>query len=158
MTAYASRLRRLIVEGVDAGNGRFRVFISWWTRVTARGGFYATQVLEPLGADISGSQFLEPDGRFPHHIPNPENEEAMASVCAAVKEHGADLGVILIPMWTGPGWWAPMAGRSTATGWWRWPRRWRWKAPRRYDRHRLRHLPGLEGIHREHSGRPPPPL
>ena len=37
MTAYASRLRRLIVEGVDAGNGRFRVFISWWTRVTARG-------------------------------------------------------------------------------------------------------------------------
>ena len=65
---------------VDAGNGA--------------GGFYAEQVLAPLGADISGSQFLEPDGRFPNHIPNPEDEEAMASVCAATVKAGADLGVI----------------------------------------------------------------
>lgn len=65
---------------VDAGNGA--------------GGFYAGEVLEPLGADISGSQFLDPDGRFPHHIPNPENEEAMASVSAAVVRAKADLGVI----------------------------------------------------------------
>ena len=65
---------------VDAGNGA--------------GGFYANDVLKPLGADITGSQFLEPDGRFPNHIPNPENEEAMASVCAATVKAGADLGVI----------------------------------------------------------------
>ena len=65
---------------VDAGNGA--------------GGFYAWDVLEPLGADISGSQFLEPDGMFPNHIPNPENETAMASICQAVKASGADLGVI----------------------------------------------------------------
>ena len=65
---------------MDAGNGA--------------GGFYATEVLEPLGADITGSQFLEPDGRFPNHIPNPENEEAMRSVCAATVRAGADLGVI----------------------------------------------------------------
>ncbi|MBR2338557.1 MAG: phosphomannomutase/phosphoglucomutase, partial [Clostridia bacterium] len=65
---------------VDAGNGA--------------GGFYASEVLEPLGADVSGSQFLEPDGRFPNHIPNPENPQAMASICQAVLASKADLGVI----------------------------------------------------------------
>ncbi|MBE9031983.1 phosphomannomutase/phosphoglucomutase [filamentous cyanobacterium LEGE 11480] len=65
---------------VDAGNGA--------------GGFYAGQVLEPLGADTTGSQFLEPDGMFPNHIPNPENAEAMASICAAVVEQQADFGII----------------------------------------------------------------
>lgn len=65
---------------VDAGNGA--------------GGFYAYNILEPLGADISGSQFLEPDGNFPNHQPNPENKEAMESICRAVKENNADLGII----------------------------------------------------------------
>ena len=65
---------------VDAGNGA--------------GGFYATKVLAKLGADTRGSQFLEPDGMFPNHIPNPENSEAMASICKAVKEREADLGII----------------------------------------------------------------
>ena len=64
---------------VDAGNGA--------------GGFYA-ELMEELGAWIEGSQFLDPDGYFPNHIPNPENAEAMASICAAVKKSGADLGVI----------------------------------------------------------------
>ncbi|MBR3975534.1 MAG: phosphomannomutase/phosphoglucomutase [Clostridia bacterium] len=65
---------------VDAGNGA--------------GGFFATDVLEKLGADITGSQFLEPDGNFPNHIPNPENEVAMSFISRAVTENNADLGVI----------------------------------------------------------------
>ena len=65
---------------VDAGNGA--------------GGFYVDLVLKPLGADTTGSQFLEPDGTFPNHIPNPENAEAMQSVCSAVKKYGADFGII----------------------------------------------------------------
>ena len=65
---------------VDAGNGA--------------GGFFAELVLKPLGADTEGSQFLDPDGTFPNHIPNPENAAAMQSVCAAVKKHGADFGII----------------------------------------------------------------
>ncbi len=64
---------------VDAGNGA--------------GGFYA-KLMESLGAKTDGSQFLEPDGMFPNHIPNPENPDAMASVCGAVRRAGADLGVI----------------------------------------------------------------
>ncbi len=65
---------------VDAGNGA--------------GGFFAERLLEPLGADITGSRFLEPDGRFPNHQPNPENAEAMRSICEAVTETGADFGII----------------------------------------------------------------
>jgi phosphomannomutase len=51
-------------------------------------------MLQDLGAWVDGSQFLEPDGMFPNHIPNPENEDAMASLSAAVKRAKADLGVI----------------------------------------------------------------
>lgn len=50
--------------------------------------------MSSLGANTEGSQFLEPDGHFPNHIPNPENPEAMASVCKAVEDCNADLGVI----------------------------------------------------------------
>ncbi len=64
---------------VDAGNGA--------------GGFYEAMLRE-LGAWTEGSQFLDPDGRFPNHIPNPENPDAMASLSAAVKKAGADIGVI----------------------------------------------------------------
>lgn len=64
---------------VDAGNG---------------GGGFFEKILSQLGADTQGSLFLDPDGRFPNHIPNPENAEAMASVCRAVADSNADLGVI----------------------------------------------------------------
>ena len=33
---------------------------------------------------FAGSQFLEPDGWFPNHSPNPENKEAMAACTDAV--------------------------------------------------------------------------
>ena len=52
-------------------------------------------MLEPLGADTAGSQFLEPDGRFPNHIPNPEDGAAMEAACRMVRGSGADAGVIL---------------------------------------------------------------
>lgn len=65
---------------VDAGNGS--------------GGFYADKVLKLLGADTRGSQFLEPDGHFPNHIPNPEDQKAMAAIQKAVLEQHADFGII----------------------------------------------------------------
>ncbi|XP_057463488.1 LOW QUALITY PROTEIN: uncharacterized protein LOC130753444 [Actinidia eriantha] len=65
---------------VDAGNGA--------------GGFFAAKVLEPLGAVTSGSQFLEPDGLFPNHIPNPEDKAAMKAITQAVLDNKADLGII----------------------------------------------------------------
>ncbi len=97
MTTYAGQLVAMIRAGVkdpedydhplkglkivvDAGNGA--------------GGFYVRQVLEPLGADTTGSQFLEPDGMFPNHVPNPENAAAMAAIVDAVLTQGADFGII----------------------------------------------------------------
>ena len=65
---------------VDAGNGA--------------GGFYVDKVLKPLGAITDGSRFLNPDGSFPNHIPNPEDKDAMKSIMEAVNETGADLGII----------------------------------------------------------------
>lgn len=96
MDRYAARLRDMIARGLgereeDRPLSGFRIVVD---AGNGAGGFYAAQVLEPLGADIGGSQFLEPDGRFPNHIPNPENEEAMASVCAATVKAGADMGII----------------------------------------------------------------
>ncbi|WHH60300.1 phosphomannomutase/phosphoglucomutase [Petroclostridium sp. X23] len=65
---------------VDAGNGA--------------GGFFAEKVLLPLGADTSGSQFLDPDGTFPNHIPNPEDKEAIESIQKAVLDNKADFGIV----------------------------------------------------------------
>jgi len=93
MGDYAAHLVNIIREGagseqpleglkivVDAGNGA--------------GGFFESNVLQPLGADTEGSQFLDPDGSFPNHIPNPEDAAAMDAIIAAVKENGADFGII----------------------------------------------------------------
>ena len=65
---------------VDAGNGA--------------GGFFAEKVLAPLGADTTGSIYLQPDGTFPHHAPNPEDGAAVEATRRAVLESGADLGII----------------------------------------------------------------
>ena len=65
---------------VDAGNGA--------------GGFYVDKVLKPLGANTEGSRYLDPDGSFPNHIPNPEDKKAMEAITEAVRESKADLGII----------------------------------------------------------------
>ncbi len=96
LSEYAAYLRKMIsnqlgvaeadmpLDGlhfvVDAGNGV--------------GGFYATDVLKPLGANISGSINLEPDGMFPNHTPNPEDQYAMECACKATVAAKADLGII----------------------------------------------------------------
>lgn len=96
MSDYAARLRDMIKKGVNAENydkplDGFKIIVDAGNGV---GGFYAENVLLPLGADITGSQFLEPDGMFPNHIPNPENPTAMESICSAVINSKADLGII----------------------------------------------------------------
>lgn len=94
---YAADLREKIIHGlpeadrtetplknrhivVDAGNG------------TA--GFFVEDILKKLGADTTGSQFLNPDGNFPNHIPNPDDQEAIESLREAVLDNNADMGII----------------------------------------------------------------
>ncbi len=95
ITIYADYLRNKIADElkslgekplsglhivVDSGNGA--------------SGFFVDKILAPLGADTSGSQFLEPDGMFPNHITNPENKAAMEAIQSAVLKNKADLGLI----------------------------------------------------------------
>lgn len=93
---YSARLKKMICEEVNADEYEkplkgFKIIVD---AGNGAGGFYANQVLAPLGADTSGSQFLEPDGMFPNHVPNPEDPAAMKSICEAVKKNEADMGVI----------------------------------------------------------------
>ncbi len=96
MHFYAQSLRQTIAQAfddkdqeqplkgykilVDAGNGA--------------GGFFVKDVLEVLGANCEGSLYLEPDGHFPNHIPNPELPAAILPLAKAVPQAQADLGII----------------------------------------------------------------
>jgi len=73
-----SRMRRLKVV-VDAGNGM--------------GGFTTPAVLGPLNIEVIGL-FLDLDGSFPNHQPNPLEPENLVDAQRAVREHGADLGLV----------------------------------------------------------------
>jgi len=96
MADYSRHLREFIKREVNAPDyehplAGFKIAVDAGNGV---GGFYERDVLRPLGADTTGSRYLEPDGMFPNHIPNPENKDAMRSICDAVLESHADLGVI----------------------------------------------------------------
>ncbi len=102
MKTYTAHLRKLITDAVsasaDARQGASEKPLSGLKIVVdagnGNGGFYASEVLAPLGADVSGSQFLEPDGHFPNHAPNPEDKKAMEAISAQVLKAGADFGLI----------------------------------------------------------------
>lgn len=96
ISEYSAILREMIKKGVNAENyekplENFKIAVDAGNGV---GGFYAEKVLAPLGADVSASQFLEPDGMFPNHIPNPENKIAMEFIRNATVDNNCDLGVI----------------------------------------------------------------
>jgi len=63
---------------VDAGNGT--------------GGVVAVPLLESLGVEVV-PLFIEMDGNFPNHHPDPTVEENLRHLQAKVKETGADLGI-----------------------------------------------------------------
>lgn len=94
LDTYAAHLRTLITDGAAAGDTPLSGMKITVDAGNGSGGFYAEKVLAPLGADVSSSQFLEPDGHFPNHAPNPEDKKAMAAICQQVRTCGADLGLI----------------------------------------------------------------
>ncbi|MBR5473502.1 MAG: phosphomannomutase/phosphoglucomutase [Clostridia bacterium] len=94
MKDYAARLRDMIIREVAKGEKPLEGYHIVVDAGNGVGGFYANEVLAPLGANVMGSQFLDPDGMFPNHIPNPENKQAIESICEAVKKSNADFGVI----------------------------------------------------------------
>lgn len=72
------RLERGLKIVVDAGNGSCG---------------FAASLLKELGAQVVGI-YLNPDGRFPHHIPDPLRLEAYTDIDDVVVREGADMGVL----------------------------------------------------------------
>ncbi|MGC3994109.1 MAG: phosphomannomutase/phosphoglucomutase [Propionicimonas sp.] len=87
LPAYAAHLHSLVpLDGmrrlkvvVDAGNGM--------------GGFTTPAVLGPLDVEVVGL-FMELDGSFPNHQPNPLEPANLVDAQRAVVEHGADLALV----------------------------------------------------------------
>ena len=97
LPTYAAQLCDIIRKGVNSKENFDRPLTGMKIVVDAgngSGGFFADMVLKELGADTEGSQFLDPDGNFPNHSPNPEDKEAMASAVQCVVNSKADLGVV----------------------------------------------------------------
>jgi phosphomannomutase/phosphoglucomutase len=81
LTALLGRLRPLKRKPkvvVDGGNGM--------------GGPYAMALLGRMGCEVIG-QFIEPDGRFPNHHPDPTVEKNVQPLIDRVRKEKADLGV-----------------------------------------------------------------
>jgi phosphomannomutase/phosphoglucomutase len=70
-----ARPRRVVV---DAGNGI--------------AGTFAPELLRRIGCEVI-ELHCESDGRFPHHLPDPEDERNVVELQARVVEVGADLGI-----------------------------------------------------------------
>ena len=93
---YAAHLRNAICTGLNAAESEkplsgLKIVVDSGNGAS---GFFVDKILQPLGADTTGSQFLEPDGMFPNHIPNPENKAAMQAIQNATVRNNADLGLI----------------------------------------------------------------
>ncbi len=52
----------------------------------------AMKIYKALGCEVSGI-YIEPDGHFPHHLPNPLKEENVVDLIAEVKKVHADVGI-----------------------------------------------------------------
>ena len=91
---YAEHLKNTIASELNDGDQPLKGLHIVVDSGNGASGFFVDKILKPLGADTTGSQFLEPDGMFPNHIPNPENKQAMEAIRNAVLKNKADLGLI----------------------------------------------------------------
>ena len=97
MPVYAAQLVDTIRKGVNSPENYDKPLAGMHVVVDAgngSGGYFVDMVLKPLGAKTEGSQFLEPDGTFPNHVPNPEDKTAMAMASDALKKANADLAIV----------------------------------------------------------------
>ncbi|MCU1281757.1 MAG: phosphoglucomutase/phosphomannomutase alpha/beta/alpha domain, partial [bacterium] len=75
---------------IKLGPRRFKVVVDAGNGV----GGTAVPLLQRLGIDVTGL-YLEPDGRFPNHHPDPTIEKNVADLKAKVAEVGAEVGIAL---------------------------------------------------------------
>jgi phosphomannomutase/phosphoglucomutase len=85
MAPYITR----VLAGIQAGPIRRRVVVDAGNGV---GGLVAPQLYENLGMEVQ-KLFCEPDGRFPHHHPDPTIPENLSQLMNALVETSADVGI-----------------------------------------------------------------
>jgi len=87
-SAYSQYIRDIVKRisidksfkvALDAGNGT--------------GGLFSPRLLELWQQELVGSLYLDPDGTFPNHVPNPQHEENVHELGELVRETQADIGV-----------------------------------------------------------------
>jgi phosphomannomutase / phosphoglucomutase len=80
----------MAVSRIKLGKRRFKVVVD------AGNGVGGTEVplLQRLGFDVT-PLYIEPDGRFPNHHPDPTVEKNVADLIAKVAEVGAEVGIAL---------------------------------------------------------------
>jgi phosphomannomutase len=93
-TLYVQSVARLLpLPAIVAANGerKPRVVLDGGNGVA---GPVALRTLEAVGAEVI-PLYIEPDGRFPHHHPDPLKAENLQDLRATVQQHAADLGIAL---------------------------------------------------------------
>jgi len=83
--AYLDR----VVGDIQPGPRRLKVVIDGGNGIA---GPTAMALYERLGFDVVG-QYIEPDGTFPNHHPDPTILETVEILAASVREHDADLAI-----------------------------------------------------------------
>jgi phosphomannomutase / phosphoglucomutase len=78
-----------VVDNVNLGDRKLTVVADAGNGV---GGIVAAPLLERLGM-TTHTLFIEPDGTFPNHHPDPADEHNLEDLIAKVAETGADIGV-----------------------------------------------------------------
>lgn len=95
MPHYADKLKNAILEQVKTGDKPLEGLNIVLNAGNGSGGFF-NDVLKELGADVSASIWLEPDGDFPAgYVPNPESSTMIAETTKACEEANADIGIML---------------------------------------------------------------
>lgn len=80
-----------ITRNISLGARRFKVVLDGGN---GTGGLSAVPILERLGVEVD-PLYCEPDGRFPHHHPDPTVPENLADLVARVRQTGAEVGIAL---------------------------------------------------------------
>ncbi len=81
--------RKHVVEGARFGKRRLKVVVD---AGNGTGGVVAVPIFEALGVEVV-PLFVEMDGNFPNHHPDPTVEKNLEALQAKVKETRADLGI-----------------------------------------------------------------
>ena len=94
MPHYRERLRQAIINEVGTDDDKPLDGLKIVVNAGNGSGYFFNEILHALGADVSNSLYLSPDGTFPSGVPNPENRDMIEETKARCKECQADIGIL----------------------------------------------------------------